>query len=309
MDVQASLQPLIEKLQSWLEGAIAILPNMVVAVGVIALFVVLASVGRRITTRLAEQTDASVAITRLLSTIVQYSIVIAGFLVALGIVGLQKAVVSILAGAGVAGLAIGFAFQDLAANFIAGIAMGFRKPFAIGDIVRTNDFYGRVGDINMRNTVLRTFDGERVIIPNKDVFENPLINYNTNGTRRVEVDVGVGYDTDLEQATEIAREAAEALDFRAADTDVQVVSHEFGGSSINFKVRFWIDYPETNFVVARHQGVLAIKRAFDAADIEIPFPIRTLDLSAVADRFQPVVMQRGAEGDAGMSAEPAGAAA
>lgn len=292
MDIQTTIQPLVDKLQSWVEGAIALLPNLAVAVVIVLVFAGLARVAKKLATRLAEQMGANVAITRLMATIFQYAVIIGGFLVALGIVGLQKTVVSLLAGAGVIGLAVGFAFQDLAANFIAGVAMGFRKPFEIGDVIDTGDYSGSVVAINLRNTIIRAFDGQRIIIPNKEVFENALINYTANGERRVEVEVGVGYQTDLEMATEVAREAVEQLDLRAQDSDVQILAHEFGGSSIDFKVRFWIAYPDQSFPSAQHQAVLAIKKAFDQNEIDIPFPIRTLDFSGVDRAFQPVVLDR-----------------
>ena len=292
MDIQASLEPLVDKLQGWLEGAIALLPNLLVAMLVLAVFVAVAGIAKKVATRVSESMGANVAITRLMATIFKYAVIAAGFLVALGVVGLQKTVVSLLAGAGVLGLAVGFAFQDLAANFIAGIAMGFRKPFDIGDVIRTSSYFGEVMAINLRNTVIRDFDGQRIIIPNREVFENALINYSANGERRVEVEVGVGYDEDLESATRIAREAIESLDARAQDSTVQVIAHEFGGSSINFKIRFWIDYPDQSYPAAQHDAVVAIKKAFDAHEIGIPFPIRTLDLSGVDKHFHPLMVDR-----------------
>lgn len=279
MDLQATLQPLMEKLQGWLDGAVAMLPNLIVAAVAMALFVIVARMGKRLAARLGARLGANRAIVSLIATVVQYGLLAVGTLIVLGIVGLQKAVISILAGAGVAGLAIGFAFQDLAANFIAGVVMGFRQPFQIGDLVRTADFVGFVETINLRNTIVRTLDGQRVIVPNRMVFENPLINYHSHGKRRIEIPVGVAYATDLRRATEVARQAVEGLGLRAEGTGVEVVAEGFGASSIDFLVRYWIRFPGTDYFDARHEGVVAIKRAFDEHDISIPFPIRTLDLT------------------------------
>jgi small conductance mechanosensitive channel len=240
MDLQATLQPLMEKLQGWLDGAVAMLPNAVVGAAAMALFVIMARMGRRLAARLGDRLGANTAIVSLMATVVQYGLLALGLLIVLGIVGLQKAVISILAGAGVAGLAVGFAFQDLAANFIAGVVMGFRQPFKIGDLVKTADFLGFVETINLRNTIVRTLDGRRVIVPNRMVFENPLINYHTHGNRRIEFSVGVAYETDLQDATQVAREAVEELDCRAEQTSVEVLADGFGASSIDFLVRYWI---------------------------------------------------------------------
>lgn len=281
MDIQATLQPLFDKLDSWLDGAIALLPNLTVALVALVAFYLGSQLANRVARRVGSRVATNQAIVRLLASVVQYSVLATGFVVALGIIGLQKAVVSILAGAGVAGLAVGFAFQDLAANFIAGVGMGIRQPFQIGHLIKTSDYLGHVETINLRNTIIRSLDGERVIVPNRMVFENPLVNYHSYGTRRVEIEVGVAYDTSLSKATSTAKNAIEALDYRADGTEVEVVSEGFGASSIDFLVRFWIPFPGHDYFGARHDGILAIKQAFDDEEISIPFPIRTLDLSGV----------------------------
>ncbi len=280
MDVQGFSQLILEKLTGWAETAIAGLPNFVVALAVALVFALLARWVSKLTGRVAEQVSETQAITRLAAAVVKYAVIGIGLVIALGILGLQKTVLSLLAGAGVVGLAIGFAFQDLAANFIAGIVMGIRKPFEIGDVVQTTDYMGTVKEINLRNTLIETFDGQLVLIPNRQVFENPLTNFSRLGTRRVDLEVGVGYDTELAKAATVAKQAIESLDFLAPDKDVDVVAKEFGGSSINFSVRYWIPYPgDVPYPAAVHEGVLAIKRVFDDHEIDIPFPIRTLDFS------------------------------
>ncbi len=296
MNIQDIYGILVDKLTSWAEAAVAGLPNLVVAVAVLALFVVAGRLTSGLVRRIAKEVSEAEAIVRLMTRLTRYAIVVLGFIVALGILGLQKTVFSVLAGAGVVGLAIGFAFQDLAANFIAGIVMGLRKPFDVGDIIRTNDHMGTVRAINLRNTLLETFSGQLVIVPNKEVFENPLVNYSAEGLRRVEIEVGVAYDSDLERAAAIVREAVEHLDFLAPDTDVTVVAEEFGGSSINFTVRYWIEYPgEVGYPAARHAGIVAIKKAFDEHEIDIPFPIRTLDFSLTEDTAARFYMERAKE--------------
>ena len=117
----------------------------------------------------------------------------------LSILQLDKAVTSILAGAGIIGLALAFAFQDIAANFISGIFISFRKPIKLGDVVKINDYMGKVEQINLRDTIILTFQGQMVIIPNKDVFQSPIENYSLLGRRRLDLVVGVSYGDDLEK--------------------------------------------------------------------------------------------------------------
>ena len=104
-----------------------------------------------------------------------------------------------LAGAGVLGLALAFAFQDIAANFMSGIFISFRKPINIGDIVKIKDYMGKVTEINLRDSVIRTFQGQLVIIPNKDIFQNAIENYSMWGKRRIDLAVGISYGDDLDK--------------------------------------------------------------------------------------------------------------
>ena len=194
--------------------------------------------------------------------------------------GLKSTVTSLLAGAGIVGLAIGFAFQDMTENLIAGIAMGIRKPFKAGDVIETDNVFGSVHSINLRNTLIESFYGQLILVPNKILFRNVLRNYSTLGVRRIEVPVGISYADDIEKASEVIVEKINQFDFVIRKNETAVYAEGFGDSSINLLVWFWIKYPgEPDFMTVRHKGVVAVKQALDAADISIPFPIRTLDFA------------------------------
>jgi small-conductance mechanosensitive channel len=201
--------------------------------------------------------------------------------IALDFVGLTGTVTSLLAGAGIVGLAIGFAFQDMTENLIAGIAMGIRKPFQIGDVIKTDDVFGTVKTINLRNTLIETFFGQLEIVPNKILFRNILTNFTINGIRRIQIPVGISYGDDPEKARDVIVEEINKLDFVIKPEETDVFAEGFGESSVNLLLWFWIDYPgEPGFMVARHQAVVTVKKALEKADILIPFPIRTLDFGA-----------------------------
>lgn len=275
MDVYSTLT---EKLLNWLETLIAMLPNIVAALLVLILFFVVGKLVRGAVKRMLEKTTSNKTIINLLETIVGVSIVGIGIFVALSILNLDGAVTSLLAGAGIIGLALGFAFQDIASNFISGIILSIRHPFGIGDIIETNGFYGEVEKMNLRNTIIRTPQGQTVYIPNKSVFENPLQNFTSNTERRIDLSCGVSYGDDLEKAKELAIEAVKSLDNYNADKGIEFYYDEFGGSSINFKIRFWVDFRKNpDFWSARSDAIIAITKKFDEHDIMIPFPIRTLD--------------------------------
>jgi|TARA_Y100000114_G_scaffold156929_1_gene186053 small-conductance mechanosensitive channel len=278
-NISKAINIVIEKVEGWLELLTNMLPNFVVAILVLVLFYFLSKMvrygARKVMARFIEQP----AIIGLLSTIISILVIGSGLVIALNLLHLSKAVTSLLAGAGIAGLAIGFAFQDISANFISGIIMAFKKPLSVGDIIETNGYMGFVKDIQLRATVIETFQGLHVIIPNRLVFQNALTNYTKTYRRRVDLSVGVSYGDNLERVKEIAREAVLKNEYLTSEKDVNVVFEEFGDSSINFRVMFWINYSpqDPNYLQARSSAVMEIKKAFDANDITIPFPIRTLD--------------------------------
>lgn len=270
-----------DKLERWLEAGIKHLPNFVVAILIAIIFSVIANIAGKTIKKVLLKTLESPQIASLLASIFKMCILIAGVFVALDFLGLTGTVTSLLAGAGIVGLAIGFAFQDMTENLIAGIAMGIRKPFQIGDVVAADKVFGTVKTINLRNTLVETFFGQLEVIPNKILFRNILTNYSTNGVRRIEVPVGISYADDPEQAAEVITEFINQYDFVIRKEETAVFAKDFGDSSVNLLLWFWIDYPgEIGFMQARHQAVVGIKKALEKADILIPFPIRTLDFGA-----------------------------
>lgn len=270
-----------EKLVTWLEAGIKHLPNFVVAILIALTFSIIARLSSQALNKVLRKTLESQQIANLLTSIFKVLILLAGIFIALDFLGLSGTVTSLLAGAGIIGLAIGFAFQDMTENLIAGIAMGIRKPFQIGDVVEADKVFGTVKTINLRNTLVETFFGQLEVIPNKILFRNVLTNYSTTGVRRVEVPVGISYADDIEKAAEVIVEKINQYDFVIKSDETAVFAKEFADSSINLLVWFWIDYPgETGFMQARHKAVVGVKQALESADILIPFPIRTLDFGA-----------------------------
>lgn len=264
-----------EKLSGWLETGVSMLPNMLIAVLIVVLFAFLARVASRLFKKVSGNFISNTSLQRLFTKMIKATIVIAGIFIALSVLQLNKAVTSFLAGAGIIGLALGFAFQDTAANFMAGILMSVRRPFKIGDIISAHDIMGTVQKIDFRTTSILTFQGQEVIMPNRKLFEENVTNYVTHGKRRVDLAVGVSYADNLEEVEKIAIKAVEEVE---GVKDVTLFYEEFGGSSINFSIMAWIEYPEQpSFLKTRSLMIKSIKKAFDRNDITIPFPIRTLD--------------------------------
>ncbi len=282
MNLNQTLQQVVNKFASWLETAILLLPNLVGAFIVLFVFWWLARLTRGLVRNLLKRVSDNRQIVGLLATLSYVGVMAVGAFVALGILNLDKTVTALLAGVGVIGLALGFAFQDLAANFMSGVLMAIRRPFEIDHVIETNGFMGMVEDISLRSTLLRTFQGQIVMLPNKEVFGNPLINYSLRRKRRVDLSCGVAYGDDLEMVRRVALAAVSSLKMRDPNREVELFFNEFGDSSINFSVRFWIDFfKQTDFLNAQSEAIIALKKAFDEAGITIPFPIRTLDFGVV----------------------------
>jgi small-conductance mechanosensitive channel len=278
MDINEGYNLLVDKLESWLEAAVAILPNLAVALLILIAFFVIGKFVRRFVNNMLHKVTNNKTIIDLLETVSGVIVVSIGIFIALGILNLSGTVTSLLAGMGILGLALGFAFQDIAANFISGVLLTIRHPFGKGDIIESNDYYGTVHKLNLRSTIIKTPQGQFVYIPNKDVYGNPFVNFTQTAERRVDLSCGVSYGDDLEKARSIAIEAVESLNCIDKDRDVELFFDEFGGSSINFKIRFWIDFHKgTDFLKAQSEAIIAIAKKFDESDIMIPFPIRTLD--------------------------------
>ena len=272
---------LSEKLESWVEGGITLLPNIVVAFFIAIAFGIFAKVIGNVAGKIMRRTFESRQIASLLTSIIKSIVLIAGIFIALDFVGLKGTVTSLLAGAGIVGLAIGFAFQDMTENFIAGVAMGIRKPFEIGDVIEAEGVFGNVKEINLRNTLVETFYGQLEVIPNKILFRNILTNYSYLGYRRIEVPVGISYAADIEEAVKVITDAMNKKDYVIKKEETAVYAESFGDSSINLLLWFWIRYPgEPGFMVVRHDAISTVKTVLEENDILIPFPIRTLDFNA-----------------------------
>lgn len=269
---------IIEKIVHWAENLVSMLPNFILALLALILFVVLAKIARRIFLKLLYRTVQNKELDELLAKILYVTIIIVGAFVALSILNLEKTVTSLLAGAGIIGLALGFAFQDIATNFISGFLMAARRPFEVGDVIESGPFKGVVKTINIRTTEITSFQGQQIIIPNKDLFQNILINDSTNKERRIDLSVGVSYGENLERVRKIAIEAVQDVPGRKQEKQVELVYEAFGDSSINFILMIWVVYNnQRDYLKAQSEAIISIKKAFDENDIMIPFPIRTLD--------------------------------
>ncbi len=278
MDINKALELIQQKLIRWLQELVRMMPNLILAVLVIVIGFYLSKIIKGFAKSVIGRLSHGAVITNLLTSFIYILCIGITLFAALSILQLDKAVTSILAGAGIAGLALAFAFQDIAANFMSGILLIIRKPLRVGDIVQVKDYMGKVKTINLRDTVLLTFQGQTVIIPNKEVFQNPIENFSLLGRRRVDLTVGVAYGEDLEKVKQVTLQAVAGIAGLSPDEKINLYFEKFDDSSINFSLRIWAATPDQpDYLRVRSEAIMRIKKAFDENGITIPFPIRTLD--------------------------------
>lgn len=301
MDFAKAYQLIQSKLIFWLREFIRLLPNIVIASLILVLGFYLAKLIKRFSAKILRRFTQHEAITNLFSSFFYVVAIIVTLFIALSILHLDKAVFSILTGAGIAGIALAFAFQDIAANFFSGIFLSIRKPLQIGDLVKSREIMGKVLTINMRDTFIQTFNGQIVIVPNKDIFQNSLENYTRSGKRRFELTVGVSYGDDLDKVKQVALQAVKKVSVLHPEETPRLFYESFGDSSVNFILQIWVNSTEQpTFLQARSEAIMLIKKAFDENDISIPYPIRTLDfgikggenLAEVIENTKPILKER-----------------
>lgn len=269
-----SVQQQVSYLQTITDEIILFIPKLVVAIIIFLVTLYVARLGFRFVTRAMERRKVDPELGLLLSRVTQIAIVILGTIWALATVDFD--VTGFVAGLGIIGFTIGFALKDVAENFVAGVLLLLQQPFDIGDAVEAGGFSGTVTNIEIRTTTIRTWDGLLVIIPNAQVYSNPITNFSKVEQRRINIDVGVGYETDLQKAHDLMLEVAAGLPGIKEDPAPFVVFKEFADSSINATLYFWIDTGEAGYFASLDAVVKGIKEAFDREGINIPFPIRTV---------------------------------
>jgi len=188
-----------------------------------------------------------------------------GFIAALGVF------------AGAIALAVGFAAQDLLSNFVSGVFILKDKPFEIGDWIEWSDMSGRVEDIDLRVSRIKTFDNERITVPNSELANNAVTNPVAYDTLRQQFLFGIGYEDDIEQAKAAILEEARGHDEILDDPEPDVRVSELGDSAVGLNARFWISQPgRADFVRIQSELVQAVKQRFDAEGIDMPYPYRQL---------------------------------
>lgn len=266
------------KLGSWFDSFIVNLPNIILAIVVFIIFLIAAKYIGKLFNKIFTKSIKSDSIRSIAVRVIKIIVILIGFFFALGLLNLDKVLTSVLAGAGVVGLAIGLALQGTLNNTFSGVILSFLPKIQLGDWVETNGFSGFVQDINLRSIVIKGSDNNLVMIPNSKIIDEPFKNFSQTARSRAFVSCGVGYESDLEKVRDVTVDLIKGMFPQNSGEEVEFFYQEFGDSSINFVLRFWVPAVKNrDLLVAQNEAIIAIKKVYDEHDFNIPFPIRTLD--------------------------------
>lgn len=263
----AGLNLALNTVQRWVSGFYAMLPNLIVGVVVLVLTGILAYSMGRIISGYFDRRDRT-DLGRILADFAFWALVVFGILVALTIIVPSLNPADLLASLGIGSLAIGFAFKDILQNWLAGLLILLRLPFRRGDQIRVDEAEGTVQRIEPRATIIRTYDGRDIVVPNTTIYTNMVIIHTSQPCRRVELDFTVGYVYEIRRITAIIESCLRGVEEILADPPPQILCWELGSTSLGIKIRWWINSNRSQEVISRARAVQAIKEAFDANNVD-----------------------------------------
>lgn len=274
-DVSVNVGEQARGLQDRLADFLRMLPLIgtaaLVALGIGAIGYLLASFGafwRRVT--------PNAFLAELIASALRFVFVLGGIVIALDMLGAGALLGAVLGGAGVIGIALGFAMRDTIENYVASLMLSLRQPFRPNDWVVIDAHEGRVVRLTSRATILMTLDGNHLRIPNSQVFKAVILNYTTNPQRRFDFVLGVDADDDVEAARVLGRETLTSLPFTLAEPAPEVRVADVGDSNVQLRFLGWVDQRNTDWYRARSRAIITVKAALEGAGFGLPEPIYRL---------------------------------
>jgi small conductance mechanosensitive channel len=271
-EIETNVADTVGQATGWLKANEGLLVSYVVnlATAIIILIVgaFLARMASKLVTRLMQARGLDITVTRFLSSIIRYIVLIITAIAAMSHVGIQTT--SFIAVLGAAGLAVGLALQGSLSNFAAGVLLVIFRPFRSGEYVDLGGAEGTVQEIQIFSTTLLTADGKIIVVPNNRIISGNIVNYSREPNRRLQIIVGVAYSADIDEVKRVLNDVIAADKRILKEKGVTVRLNEMAASTLNFVVRVWTknsDYGEVNFDLQEN-----FKRALDRNNIGIPYP-------------------------------------
>lgn len=274
-EIDADTGNLFEKLDAWLDGFFRLLPNIVLALVVLAIAIGLGYLVSSLVRKRARAADRP-SLAEVAGALIKWALIIVGGMLAVTIVAPTVKPGDILAGLGVGSVAIGFAFKDILQNMLAGILILLRQPFEVGDQIVSGGFEGTVEKIETRATFIKTYDGQRVVIPNSDIYTNPVTVKTAFEQLRSQYDIGIGCNDDWDEARRLMIEAASSVDGVLADPAPEAIPVEIADSWNTVRLRWWTASDRASVIHTFGEVIEAAYKKLDAAGIDMPYPTSVL---------------------------------
>lgn len=284
------MNDILDKLNNYYHSLLKMLPRIGLALVVLIVGILVASWLTSIIRKKIRSSSKDPLMSGFLGKAIKLILFIIIFLLTLNIAGLSGIAGALLATAGASAFIIGFAFKDIAENFLAGIILAFNRPFHIDDTVQIEDVFGKVKTMEFRYTKIATFDGRSVYIPNADVLTKPVFNYTEDGFFRTDFVVGIAYENDIEEAKKVINECFKNHE-NVVDDEAHVsfvVEDELAASTVNLKVYFWVHTKDfrRNMLQVRGNLMKDVKVALEKNGFNLPADIRELKFYDASSPFQ-----------------------
>lgn len=292
--VQTSSEAVLVSLERYYEEFLNILPRIALGILVVIAGVLIAQLLTNFYKRRFQKKSQDPLMARFLAQAIKIILIILTIMIALQVAGLSGIATGLLTAVGGGAIILGFAFQDIGKNFLAGIILAFNRPFNINDTIKIDNIFGKVKELNFRYSHIKTFDGRDIYIPNSDVLTKPVENYTADGFYRVEFSVGIGYEDDIESAKKLIEHILEQNDEIVKDSDHEnfVIEDELAASAVILVVYFWVhtlDYRRASRVL-RGMIIRQVKEELFTQGFNLPADIKELKIYGTEDaipiRFQ-----------------------
>lgn len=270
-EIDINTTSIVEKLDTWLDGFIRNLPNILVGILVfVAMIYISRWIGKGVKKLLVKRGRDNFG--EILGGFMRWLLTIVGLMLSLTIISPNLSPADLIAGLGVSSVAIGFAFKDILQNWLAGILILMRQPFEIDDQIVVNGFEGSVERIETRATIIRQYDGQRIVVPNSEIYTNSVKVITANELIRSQYDIGLGYDQPRDKAFEILRKTIKETEGVSAEKPIDILPWDQADSWLTVRVRWWTDSERANVVKVFSRVILNTQNAMDDAGIDLPFP-------------------------------------
>lgn len=279
---QTASETVINSISSYYNAFLEVLPRIALGIFVIIAGVLLAKLITNIYRKRILKKANDPLMAKFLAQSIKIVLILIAVLIALQVAGLNGVATGILTAAGGAAIVLGFAFQDIGKNFLAGIILAFNRPFDINDTIKVTDLFGKVKALNFRYMHIKTFDGRDIYVPNSDVLTKPVENYTADGFFRNDFIVGIGYEDDIDAAKHIIQTILDNNDYIVHDKDHEnfAFEDELAASTVNLKVFFWVntfDYRKSAIIV-RGNIIKEVKQQLENEGFNLPADIKELKL-------------------------------